>query len=226
MTWCAQPARATRARWAGCGPEPRARRAGDRGLPRPVLSKRPGQLARRRGAWRPRRSGDVVAESSRCRSSQLRYLLGALIGVTPVFTDDLGEHVPVVLRGCRGKTSVSALTPVSLRPPAVSERLGGSTGSEDGVRPGLPRGLVVVGLLAGFCRRGSARTARRHHRHRRSCRLGHRTIPGACLGMDRHHDPRPPRHRCGSCRSTSRSTSTTAPSPRSATRPWTLRAGL
>src|SRR5258708_38333638 len=88
---------------------------------------------------------------------------------------------------------VSALTPVSLRPPAVSERLGGSTGSEDGVRPGLPRGLVVVGLLAGFCRRGSARTARRHHRHRRSCRLGHRTIPGARLGVGRHPGPPPPR---------------------------------
>jgi hypothetical protein len=96
-------------------------------------------------------------------------------------------------------SNVTALTPVSLRP-AVSQRLGGSTGFEDGVSPGLPRGLVVVGLLAGFCRRGSARTARRHHRHRRSCRLGHRTIPGACLGMDRHDDPRPPRHWCGSPR--------------------------
>jgi hypothetical protein len=46
-------------------------------------------------------------------------------------------------------SNVSALTPVSLRPPAVSQRLGGSTGFEDGVSPGLPRGLVVVGLLAG-----------------------------------------------------------------------------
>ena len=30
--------------------------------------------------------------------------------------------------------------------------------------------------------------------------FGHRTIPGACLGMDRHYDPRPPRHWCGSPR--------------------------
>ena len=48
-------------------------------------------------------AADAYSQSlfwSHVLGGQLRYLLGALIGVTPVFIDDLGEHVPVILRGC------------------------------------------------------------------------------------------------------------------------------
>lgn len=43
--------------------------------------------------------------------SELRHLLGPLIGVTPELSDDLGEHVPVVLPGRRREAGLRRRDP-------------------------------------------------------------------------------------------------------------------